>query len=375
MPFGSEGVEDGTALALSGGGYRAMLFHVGAVWRLNELGRVRDLKRISSVSGGSLFAGRLAVGWKDLSFDANGVATNYIQAVAEPVMELATKLIDVPAALSRLNPFSGPALHAAAAYKKHLVGEASLQDLSDQGPRFVFNATHLATGTSWRFSKPYMGTYRVGLVQSPKVPVAIAMAASAAFPPVLSPLRLNLDPDAVQKTRGADLHDNEKLRKLAVLSDGGVYDNLGLETVWSRYKTVLASDAGGPMSVEVGGFRIPGSQLKRALDTATDQARKLRRLGLVADVKRPDRSGALWMTSTDIRDYPAHSPFAVEPSWPDHLAQIRTRLNPFSDSLRKQLVNWGYLTSDVALRSFVDREASPPSSLPFPELDFAQPPG
>ena len=27
---------DGVGLCLSGGGYRAMLFHVGAVWRLHE---------------------------------------------------------------------------------------------------------------------------------------------------------------------------------------------------------------------------------------------------------------------------------------------------------------------------------------------------
>jgi len=30
--------EPGVALCLSGGGYRAMVFHVGALWRLNELG-------------------------------------------------------------------------------------------------------------------------------------------------------------------------------------------------------------------------------------------------------------------------------------------------------------------------------------------------
>ena len=31
----------GIGLCLSGGGYRAMLFHVGAIWRLNELGLLR----------------------------------------------------------------------------------------------------------------------------------------------------------------------------------------------------------------------------------------------------------------------------------------------------------------------------------------------
>ena len=37
----------GVALCLSGGGYRAMLFHVGALWRLNELGWLPRLDRVS----------------------------------------------------------------------------------------------------------------------------------------------------------------------------------------------------------------------------------------------------------------------------------------------------------------------------------------
>lgn len=45
-------LEDGTALCLSGGGYRAMLFHIGVLWRLNEIGWLPKLDRISSVSGG-----------------------------------------------------------------------------------------------------------------------------------------------------------------------------------------------------------------------------------------------------------------------------------------------------------------------------------
>ena len=56
-----------TGLALSGGGYRAMLFHAGAIWRLNELGWLSKLDRVSSVSGGSIAAGRLAARWDKLN--------------------------------------------------------------------------------------------------------------------------------------------------------------------------------------------------------------------------------------------------------------------------------------------------------------------
>ena len=59
--------ETGIALCLSGGGYRAMLFHAGCLWRLNQLGLLGKLNRISSVSGGSIIAGLLGMNWKDLA--------------------------------------------------------------------------------------------------------------------------------------------------------------------------------------------------------------------------------------------------------------------------------------------------------------------
>ena len=57
---------DGVALCLSGGGYRAMLFHVGVVWRLHDAGWLKRLDRVSSVSGGSITAGALALAWPKL---------------------------------------------------------------------------------------------------------------------------------------------------------------------------------------------------------------------------------------------------------------------------------------------------------------------
>jgi hypothetical protein len=73
---------DGIALSLSGGGYRAMLFHVGSLWRLAQLGilsleshtavaptgapiPIGQLQRVSSVSGGSIEAAQLALRWQE----------------------------------------------------------------------------------------------------------------------------------------------------------------------------------------------------------------------------------------------------------------------------------------------------------------------
>jgi NTE family protein len=53
-------VDHRTALCLSGGGFRAALFHLGALRRLNELGVLSKVDTITSVSGGSIVAAHLA---------------------------------------------------------------------------------------------------------------------------------------------------------------------------------------------------------------------------------------------------------------------------------------------------------------------------
>src|SRR3982750_1989402 len=67
----------GLALCLSGGGYRAAIYHLGAMLRLHEAGLLRRVERISSVSGGSIVAAWYA---SRLMRDGAGVdATSYAQ--------------------------------------------------------------------------------------------------------------------------------------------------------------------------------------------------------------------------------------------------------------------------------------------------------
>lgn len=57
------------ALCLSGGGYRAALFHLGVVTRLNQVGALGAVDTVSSVSGGSILAAHLITAiksWPDL---------------------------------------------------------------------------------------------------------------------------------------------------------------------------------------------------------------------------------------------------------------------------------------------------------------------
>jgi NTE family protein len=79
--------EPGMALCLSGGGYRAMVFHVGSLWRLYESGLLGQIKRISSVSGGSITAGLLGLMWRQLSFQPGNLKkqqSRHLQRVITP---------------------------------------------------------------------------------------------------------------------------------------------------------------------------------------------------------------------------------------------------------------------------------------------------
>src|SRR4051812_17361810 len=96
--YSAAGPRPGQALCLSGGGYRAMVFHLGVLIRLNEAGLLGKLKRISSVSGGSITAGTLGLNWKYLKF-AGGIAQNLGPVVIDPVRAMASKTIDAEAIL------------------------------------------------------------------------------------------------------------------------------------------------------------------------------------------------------------------------------------------------------------------------------------
>jgi len=189
------------------------------------------LVRISSVSGGSITAGLLGLRWKSLVFDGANVATNLGPLVVEPIRALAGVTIDAKAiVLGILSPWKNIAGEIAAAHRKHLYGRATLQDLplDSDGPRFVLNATSLQTKALWRFSKPFMGDYRVGLIRNPALELAIAVAASGASPPFLSPVELKPRPADFDPTTAPckDSLQFEPYTSDVRLTDGGIYDNL-----------------------------------------------------------------------------------------------------------------------------------------------------
>ena len=358
----------GIGLCLSGGGYRAMIFHLGALWRLNELGLLRKVKRVSSVSGGSLTAGRLGLMWNSLTFDAADVATNLEELVVCPLRNLASQTIDIGGVLcGKLLPWKTVPEVMAAIYRKHLYGNATLQDLpSDaEGPRFVLNATSLQTTVLWRFSKPFMGDYRVGLIRNPKLELATAVAASGAGPPFLSPVELKPNPADFDPTTNGGLQVPPYTTDVK-LTDGGVYDNLGLETVWKIYDTILVSDGGAATPPE----RRPKSewfqQTYRVLTLIDNQVGSLRKRQVIAAYQLHLRKGTYWGIRTDILNYGLSTALNCPFDQTLVLANTPTRLKAMDAVLQERLINWGYAVCDAAIRTYVSPGAAAPTGFPYP---------
>ena len=365
------GPERGTGLCLSGGGYRAMVFHTGVLWRLYEAGVLKSVDRISSVSGGSIIAGLLALRWNQLSFDPAGSPADFVSLVVSPIRSLASETIDAESIILGLALPGRVSDRVAASYERHLFGVATLQDLPDR-PRFVINATNVQSGAIWRFMKPYMRDWRVGEVRNPTVRLSHAVAASSAFPPVLSPFELRLDPGAFTPKTGQDLQ-RPPFTTNVILSDGGVYDNLGLETV-KGFKTVLVSDAGQKILAQEHPDHDWARHSLRVLDTIDNQVRSLRKRRLIEDYDRGDHNGAFWGIKTDFADYHLKDdPLDCLHRTPQPLADIATRLEKMPRDVQDRLMNWGYAICDAALRAHVDDALQeklgikivPPTVFPF----------
>lgn len=362
----------GIGISLSGGGYRAMLFHVGALWRLNEVGLLTRAARISSVSGGSITAGWLALLWAQRGWGTSAIPENEFRDVfAAGLRQLARCNVDIPSVLRGFAPWHNVGQEVARCYDRVLFRGATLQNLPDT-PRFVFNASNLQSGALWRFSKPYMGDYKVGRIHNPDIQLAIAVAASSAFPPFLSPMELNLDPTQYKLDGSETLH-REPFNTRPVLSDGGVYDNLGLETIFKEYDTVLVSDAGAPFNAKEAPSRVWPWQLKRVLDCIDNQVRSLRKRDLMNSFapqqgkcdNLPQRKGTYWGIGTSLRSYNNACGLSCSAETTLRLARTPTRLARMNERLQEEFINWGYAACAASVASYFPQQ-DVPSSLPYP---------
>lgn len=300
-------------LALSGGGTRAAVFHLGVLRRLATDKRLEQVTKLSTVSGGSLATAMV--------FSHGGMAwpnsREFEARIFPRLKELLTSTsLGDPLTLLRYLPTSPwqVLFHRARLVARLLESRwgvsGRLIDLPDS-PEWHANATCYETGKNWRFSKSEMGDWAFGRHGKPPFSLAEAAAASAAVPYVIGALKLRLPDAGWYATNPATGKPTVQVARPAGtvrLWDGGAYENLGLEALYKPGRGaigcdfVLVSDASGAIrDTRKGGVRA-GLSSPRLFDIAADQIRGLRSRMFVAALQSDEVSGALIRLGNSVRD-------------------------------------------------------------------------
>jgi NTE family protein len=361
-------------LCLSGGGYRAALFHLGATRRLNEAGVLSQVNTFTSVSGGSIFASLIAayaVRHPDVWSEPGKPLPRYDEEVAEPMYELAGRDIRTSTVLRKLLPWNWmkPDVQIDAladAIAGGPTGRARLDELPD-GPRFVFCSSEMQFRRQWTFDS---STRKLGAEPCGYGPfddswtIARAAAASSCLPGAFAPMTIT---DRLSGG-GYTGPDAAALGESLALSDGGMYDNLGLEPVWRDHAAVLVSDAGPSFKPNPGLGRI-WNALRFAI-ILLEQATDVRKRWLIASFITNQLEGTYWSIAGVADDYPVPSQPAYSRQFVrDFIAPVRIDLDVFSEGERAVLENHGYLMAETAVRSHASQLApeAPEPRAPFLE--------
>ena len=228
-------------LALSGGGSRAIAFHLGCLRALNDTKLLEKVGVISTISGGSVIGAYFAYtpnkSFSEFETDVRSFLREGFQ------WKIAAQL---------LNPvnFVGCLAGFAAARSADLYALCGLGDLgisrfqsrtellrkvlerdvyptlTMSSPRrndleIVIGATELRKGAAFRFGNSLSGDWRHGSLKGVEVDVALAVTASAAYPIFLP---------ALDRT-WAFTRNSAEMQHRVLLTDGGVYDNLGIQVL------------------------------------------------------------------------------------------------------------------------------------------------
>jgi len=340
-------------LALSGGGFRATVYHLGLVRFLFDAGILPQVSHITSVSGGSIIAAHLALNWERYT----GSAGEFDKAAAEL---LAFITLDVRNRIVRRFPLALPwrALRRLARlsnrkltrpglleyhYEKHLFGDTSLFQLPET-PQLHILATNLSEGRLssfnrdglWMIRRDAGQEFRIDQVRIGLATVPMAVAASSAFPGFFPPMSLT----------GEDVGARSGEFGRQSYTDGGVYDNLGVrmfhflaqfagrdERPWDA---VLVSDVGKPFQVR---SSSSAGGLVRTAMRASDIL--MDRVWQLENETFRDDPGFLFARITDVVE-PKDDPTALHPELQRQLPTIRTDLDRFSPLEITSLIRHGY---------------------------------
>lgn len=304
-------------LALSGGGLRAAVFHLGVLRRLAVDRLLEDVSVVSTVSGGSLVTAAI-VSQSGMNWPSSD---DYLGSIYPELRRRLTSadlfsfksigwrgLIEFNLALLKCRA------EVLATMLERVWGiSGRLEDLPD-APQWLINTTCIETGKNWRFSKREMGDWTFGRHYAPDVRVAVAAAASAAVPYVVGAISLPLPASGWWETdpaTGKQICTTTPLKSLVRLWDGGVYDNMGLEPLSKPGRGLrscdflICSDASGPLraagSSPFAALLRGSLSSPRLFDVAGDQIRALRSRMLIADITGGTVDGVLLRMGNSVR--------------------------------------------------------------------------
>lgn len=248
-------------IALSGGGARAIAFHLGCMRALNDLQILPKAEVISTVSGGSVigamyfFSDETFAEFDDRVCDElrrglMGSIARQTLLSRRAIQICATKLVSGTAAnasfiarflvrsAERVLPRKSKGRGLAGDHiqpplrrwvsrtqafedvlRDRLFGKAKIKDKYRSEMEIVINACELRSGTAFRFGSRESGSWRTGQIEENDVEVATAVAASAAFPAMLP---------AIDRYMSFIDRKGDRRRRRVILTDGGVYENLGV---------------------------------------------------------------------------------------------------------------------------------------------------
>jgi len=410
-------------LALSGGGFRASLYHIGVLAKLAELDVLRHVEVLSCVSGGSILGAAYYVGLKKRLEEKPVLSRNdYVEIVQELEREflsgvqrnIRTRIGSSPLASLKMAFVPGYTrttrtgeLYENLLYKRiDGVGSRPIDQLlvkpagspnfnlkndnwqrGSKVPQLVLNATALNSGHNWQFTATWMGESPQAIGAAidtiprlrrlwydddtvPKkwhhVPLGAAVGASAAVPGIFEPIVVdNLYPDHTVR-----------------LADGGVHDNQGLASLLEQScKVILVSDASGQMEEQP----YPAGDVAGVFARTNSVLQARVREAQYNDLQTRHRSGAIdgmmfihltkdlesepisWIDAVDqaLKTKPTgpYTSYGVDRVIQKELAEVRTDLDSFSDAEAYALMTSGYL---MAERSFLVERCAPTIPLPPP---------
>ena len=368
-------------LALSGGGFRATIYHLGVLARLAEQNRLEEVTFLSTVSGGSLCAG-LVYAQSNFRWPTS---QHFIDAVAPKarallttqdlerslIWRVVTSLVSAP-----LKFLETRADDLSALLQKQWGITKTMSELPDH-PRWMINTTCYETGKNWRFERSRMGDYVFGYSADPPVPLSDALAASAGFPGLIGALALDTRPYQWFKYKPApsgdpDARETERLLQPAYPSvhlwDGGVYDNLGLESLhnfvtgWRQgIDFLLASDASGQAQPET---YQPGIKAVFRIITGVmmEQIRSLRSRAVIERMRNhQDQGGFLQIGNTCedvLKDSPKKDdiarlcPSCLSAEEADRAEKMETTIRRVAPAEFERLFRHGFEVADYTLYAY-----------------------